>query len=209
MDILKSYPAACCPLSSLIRSSINRSPPRLSNLSSTSRGVTVEFAEDNAASHFYNKVDASFGHGKIVLTRGDVACEYLTLVIYSAPPLVHVAVDLRINRIKMTSPMPNALHPADPLAPDISSEHRAEPVPPRPHGFVTDIYAALEEQILEVPQREREADVRHDPKADDLRRRVKIPERISGLTGTGHCLTLRAAFFHRQRCHPFNTARTR
>lgn len=53
--------------------------------------------------------------------------------------------------------MPNALHPADPLAPDIGSEQSGRTGSPQPHGFVTDIYAALEEQVLDVPQRKREA----------------------------------------------------
>jgi hypothetical protein len=50
---------------------------------------------------------------------------------------------------------------------------------------VTDIDAALEQKILKVPQREREADVHHDYKADDLGRGVKIPEPIGGLTDMG------------------------
>jgi hypothetical protein len=37
-----------------------------------------------------------------------------------------------------------AAHPAYPLPANISRKHRAEPVPPQTHGFVTDIDAALE-----------------------------------------------------------------
>jgi hypothetical protein len=35
-------------------------------------------------------------------------------------------------------------HMLDALAADIGGEYRAKPVPPRPHGLVTDVDAALE-----------------------------------------------------------------
>jgi hypothetical protein len=39
-----------------------------------------------------------------------------------------------------------------PLA-DRRGEHRTEPIPPEPHRFVADIDPALEQQILDLPQR--------------------------------------------------------
>ena len=45
-----------------------------------------------------------------------------------------------------------------PLA-DRRGEHRTEPVPPEPHRFVADIDAAFEQQIFDLPQRQRIADV--------------------------------------------------
>ena len=47
-----------------------------------------------------------------------------------------------------------------PLA-DRRGEHRTEPVPPEPHRFVADIDPAFEQQIFNLPQRERIADVHH------------------------------------------------
>jgi hypothetical protein len=44
---------------------------------------------------------------------------------------------------------------------------------------VRDIDAALMQQILDVSQREREADVHHHSKADDLGRSLEIFERIT------------------------------
>ncbi|MEO6716698.1 MAG: hypothetical protein ABIM50_05555 [Novosphingobium sp.] len=39
--------------------------------------------------------------------------------------------------------------------PDIGCEDRPEPVPPLPHGLVADVDAAFEEQVLDIPQRQR------------------------------------------------------
>ncbi len=53
--------------------------------------------------------------------------------------------------------------------PDLRGEHRAKPVPPETHGFVADINATLEQQIFDLPQRERITDVHHHREADYLR----------------------------------------
>jgi hypothetical protein len=50
----------------------------------------------------------------------------------------------------MPLPLPEAFHPADPLAPDIGGKHKAEPVPSQRHGFVADVDPALEQHILDV-----------------------------------------------------------
>jgi hypothetical protein len=42
--------------------------------------------------------------------------------------------------------------------PDLVGEHRTETVPPEPHCLVTDVEASLEEQIFDLPQRQRTAD---------------------------------------------------
>ena len=42
-----------------------------------------------------------------------------------------------------------------PLPSDLAGEHRTEPVPPKPHRLVADVDAALEQQILDVAQRQR------------------------------------------------------
>jgi hypothetical protein len=55
-----------------------------------------------------------------------------------------------------------------PLAPDLSRELRAEPVPSKPHRFVADV---------DAPQRQRIIDVHHHGQADDLGRRLEVPER--------------------------------
>jgi hypothetical protein len=59
-------------------------------------------------------------------------------------------------------------HPTYPLPPDLAGELRPEPVPPHPHGLVADVDAALEQQVLYVPQRQRVTDVHHHHQADHL-----------------------------------------
>ena len=36
--------------------------------------------------------------------------------------------------------------------PDLGGEHRTETVPPEPHRLVTNVDAALEQQIFDLPQ---------------------------------------------------------
>jgi hypothetical protein len=54
--------------------------------------------------------------------------------------------------------MSKATHSADPLPSDIASEHRADPVPPVSHGFVANVDAALEQQVFDIPQRQRKVE---------------------------------------------------
>ena len=64
---------------------------------------------------------------------------------------MHLAVDLYVDLIEMPPPVPKALHPANPLAPDIGGEQRPEPVPPQPDRFMADVDTALEQaEILIV-----------------------------------------------------------
>jgi hypothetical protein len=35
--------------------------------------------------------------------------------------------------------------------PDLRGEHRTEPVPPQPHGFVADVDPTLEQEIFDLP----------------------------------------------------------
>ncbi|HLY56511.1 MAG TPA: LysR substrate-binding domain-containing protein [Stellaceae bacterium] len=64
------------------------------------------------------------------------------------------------------------------LPSQLAGEHRPERVPPEPHSLVADVDPALEQEVFDVPQRERVADVHHDHEPDYLRRAVKIPERV-------------------------------
>ena len=52
------------------------------------------------------------------------------------------------------------------------------PVPPEPHRLMADIDATLEQQILDLAQRQRIADVQHHSEADHLGRTVEITKGI-------------------------------
>lgn len=53
--------------------------------------------------------------------------------------------------------------------PDLQGEHQTEPVPPESHRFVAAIDAPLEQQTLDLLQRERITDVHHNREADYVR----------------------------------------
>ena len=53
--------------------------------------------------------------------------------------------------------------------PDLGREHRTEPVPPQTHRLVADVDAALEQDVLDLAQRQRVADVQHHRAPDHLR----------------------------------------
>jgi hypothetical protein len=78
----------------------------------------------------------------------------------------------------------------DALLADFTGEYRAEPVPPQPHRFMADVDAALEQQILDVAQRKRIANVHHHHQADHLGRAVEVPKRVGRL---GHVPVLAKA----------------
>src|SRR6056297_3357481 len=69
-------------------------------------------------------------------------------------------------------------HPLDAALADLRPQHRAEAEPPEPDGLVTDVDAALVEQVLDISQREREAHVQHNGQTDDLPAAVEILEGV-------------------------------
>ena len=57
---------------------------------------------------------------------------------------------------------------ADPLTANVGGEQRGEPVPPVPHRLMAKIDAALEQEIFDVPQAEREAYGHENHQPDNL-----------------------------------------
>jgi len=45
------------------------------------------------------------------------------------------------------------------LSPDRGPKHRTEAIPPEPHRLVADVDTSLEQNILDLPQRKRIADI--------------------------------------------------
>ena len=99
-------------------------------------------------------------------------------MIHRAPEIVCHAVDLHENLVQVPSPVRIRSMMNTPLS-DFRGEHRTKPVPPEPHCFVADIDAAFEQQIFNLPQRQRIADVHHHREADHLGRAVEITEGIT------------------------------
>ena len=76
-------------------------------------------------------------------------------MIDGAPEVAHLAAHLHVDLVEMPLPMGELAHTVDPPTADLAGEHRAEPAPPQPHGLVANVDAALEQQILDVAQRQR------------------------------------------------------
>jgi hypothetical protein len=85
--------------------------------------------------------------------------EHLALVIYGAPQVVHLAVDphedLAHEDLVEMPPPARIRSMLNATLPDLCGKARAKPIPPEPHRLVADIDPALEEQILDLPQRKR------------------------------------------------------
>ena len=62
---------------------------------------------------------------------------------------------------------------------DRGRKHRTEPVPPKPYRLVADVDAPLEQNILDLSQRQRIADIHHHREPDHLGRAVEITEGIA------------------------------
>ena len=72
-----------------------------------------------------------------------------------SPQVHHLAIELDVHLVEVPAPMAEPAHVGNALPADVPGEHRAEPVPPEAHRLVADVDATLEQQILDVAQRER------------------------------------------------------
>ena len=93
--------------------------------------------------------------------------------------------------------MAKPAHRAYALAADVAREHGTEPVPLEPHGLMADVDVALEQQILNIPQRQRKTHVHHNHQritaGDELKYR-------NGLGGFALDLRLMLARYQKRPC---------
>lgn len=73
-------------------------------------------------------------------------------MIDGAPKEVPLTVDLHENLIQVPSPLAR-LHALEMPLPDLRSEHRPEPVPPKPHRLVADVDSPHLQQAFYFPER--------------------------------------------------------
>ena len=88
-----------------------------------------------------------------------------------------LTVDANKPLIKVPAPV-RPIAAVDAPPPYFSGKHRAETVPPETHRLVTDVDAAFEQEVFDLAQRQRIADVHHHCEADDLGRTVEITKGI-------------------------------
>ncbi len=89
-------------------------------------------------------------------------------MIHSPPKVVPLAIHLHENLVRVPLPFGVCYQFLNTLSSDLSSKHGAKPVPPILDSFVTQVDASLVQQVFDIPKRERETDVQHHRKADDL-----------------------------------------
>jgi hypothetical protein len=97
--------------------------------------------------------------GSLVPGFRNLALQHLALVIDRSPQIHHLSVDPHVHLVEVPLPVPKSAHSADPLTTDFSNEKGPEAVPPLPHGIMADIDAAIEQEILDVPQAQRKLDI--------------------------------------------------
>ena len=112
---------------------------------------------------------------------GDERLEHFTLMVDRPPEIVELAVYLHENLIQMPGPV-RVETIFDAALSDRLREQRSGPVPPETHCFMRDVDTAFVQEIFNVTQREREADIHHHRKADDLGRCFAILERVTHQT---------------------------
>ena len=141
------------------------------------RAVGPEFVRDESmrVTMPLHGFPEEFQCGFSIPTLGHKGFQDCAFVIDGPPEGVGDTVDLYENLLQMPPPVGQGPHSRDPFAADLGGEHRAEAVPPEPHDLAVDLDAALMQEILDVAQRQRVADVEHHRQADDLWAGLEVP----------------------------------
>lgn len=95
------------------------------------------------------------------------------------PQIVRLAIDLYEDLIEVPSPLRILSMPLNALLSDLRGKHWTKTVPPGTHRLVADIDPSFMKQVLDLPQRQRKADIHHHGQADNRRRCLELSERIS------------------------------
>ncbi len=119
----------------------------------------------------------------LVSAFGNDCFQHFALMIDGPPEVVSLAIHLHENLIHVPLPFGVCSQLLNTLSSDLRGKHRAKSVPPIPDSFVTHVDASLVQQIFDVPKRERETDVQHHCKADDIGTGFEVLER--GRSGHG------------------------
>jgi hypothetical protein len=99
--------------------------------------------------------DGSFLVEVVVNLAVDRRFQHLALVIDGSSEVVQLAVDFHVDLVEVPAPLGELAHLRAALAADLRGEHRAKPVPPVADGLEADVDAPLEQQVLDVAQRQR------------------------------------------------------
>ncbi len=93
------------------------------------------------------------------------------------PQGVRLTVDLREDLVQLSAPLAR-FHASNMSFPDLRGKHWTEPMPSKAHSLMTDIDAALVQQIFDIAKGQRKPDVHHNRQADNLSARFEIAKWI-------------------------------
>lgn len=92
--------------------------------------------------------------------------------------------------------MAETAHARPALPTDVAGEQRLEAISPHPNRLLAQFDAALEEQVLDIAQRQLKPHVHHHDQANDLGRGVEVMERTGRFAGAWHVCALAVGFAH-------------
>ena len=105
--------------------------------------------------------------GFVALLVG-IEFEHFAFVVDSPPKIVPLSSYLHEDLVQVPLPLRTSAHRFRSAFPDFVGELGAEPIDPETDAFVADVNAALVEQVLDIPQRERKPDIHQHGELDDL-----------------------------------------
>jgi hypothetical protein len=91
-----------------------------------------------------------FQCGFLIPAPGDQGFQDFAFVIDDPPEGVGDTIDLFENLIQMPPPVGQGPQSVDPFAQNLGGKHRAEAVPPEPHGLTADLDAPLMQKVFEL-----------------------------------------------------------
>jgi hypothetical protein len=109
-----------------------------------------------------------FQGGLLVSGSGDIGFEDLALMVDGAPQIAGLAGNRHEHLVHVPAPLRDLTQIAGSAFSDHACEQASKAIDPKPDALMADIDTALMEQILDVAQREREADVHHHRELDDF-----------------------------------------
>ena len=98
-------------------------------------------------------------------------------MINGTPKVKCLAVDTHKHLVQVPAPARIRMV-LDSALSDLRCEQWAETVSPEPHRLVADTDTALEQQVLDLAQRQRVPNIHHHREADDFGRTIEITELV-------------------------------
>lgn len=96
-----------------------------------------------------NASQSQFAWGRGVSGRAGLPTN---LAQYGAVPWGPVAVDHHEHLVDVLARVRKCPHAIHVIVSNLGGEHRSKSSPPEPHGLVAELYAALMQQVLDIPQ---------------------------------------------------------